>query len=131
MISLFEAWLRWPVAARWISGVVLFLVLNALIPALSDRHPAAAFGENFIVSILQYVVPFGGLALAVFVGAWVTEYTNQTWLGWVVGIALMFAALEANPRIAVFFDVSEQLDTLSNSGCYTEWDGRATTTVCE
>ena len=131
LTRLFDTWMGWPVAARWISGIGLFWIVSALFPAFSERNPAAAFGENFVALGLHYGLMFGSIALGIWLGPKITERTGNAWLAWAVGIGLFVAGAVAQGPLGEFFGVSDRLEGLMNPECYTDWDGRSNPTVCE
>ncbi|MEO6300315.1 MAG: hypothetical protein ABIV25_11415 [Paracoccaceae bacterium] len=79
LTRLFDAWMGWLLAARWIYGIGLFWIVSALFPAFSGRIPATAFGENFIALSLHYGLMFGSIALGIWLGPKVTERTGKAW----------------------------------------------------
>lgn len=115
MIRILEAWSKWPTPAKWISGVGLLWFLAALLPALNDRRPAESFGEQFVVIGIYFGAPFGGFALAVWLGQTIISKTGKEGLGWIVGIVLFFMVSIGQGAIANFFGVGDLLDELMTS----------------
>ncbi len=115
MDRIFEAWLRWPIAARWISGVGLLWIVSALLPAFRERRPAAAFGENLVALGLHYGLIMGGLALGIWIGMRTADRTGKHWLGWVVGIMLFMVVSGAQYPLANFFGVQDVLEQIENT----------------
>lgn len=131
MEGLFEAWLRWPLAARWISGIGALWFVSALLPALKSSRPAAAFGEYFVALGIHYGLMAGGAALGIWLGPKITERTGKIWLAWTVGVAIFLVGMLAQVPLGKFFGVSARLDEMFDSDCYVDWDGRSNPTVCE
>jgi MFS family permease len=127
----FDLWLKWPLSARWISGILVVWIVSALPQALRERRPAAAFGENLVALGIYYGFAAGSIALSIWVGPKIAERTGQSWLAWVAGIGMFVAAVFAQRPVGEFFGVSEQLEELANPECYTDWDGRSNPTVCD
>jgi len=126
-----EAWAQWPLSARWISGVGMFWTVSALYLAIGERNPAAAFGESFVALGLHYGLMFGPIALGIWLGPKITNHTGKSWIAWSVGIGLVMAGFFLRDLMGGYFGVSDKLDGLLNSGCYTDWDGRSNPTVCD
>ena len=131
MGRIFNTWLSWSIAVRWISGIGLFWVVSAILPAFRERNPAAAFGENFVALGLHYGLMLGSIAVGIWLGPKIVERTGKTWIAWVFGIGLFVAAVIIREPLGNFFGVSDKLDVLLNPDCYIDWDGRSNSTVCE
>ena len=131
MERILDLWLRWPIAARWTSGIGILWVVLAAFPALRASHPAAAFGENFVALGIHYGLMAAGLAIGVWAGRWVAERTGKAWLGWTIGIAVFGVVSLAQFPLGDFFGVSSRLDEMFNSDCYVDWDGRSNPTACD
>jgi hypothetical protein len=126
-----DAWLRWPVAPRWLSGIGAVWFLSALLPAFSERDPAAAFGANFVTLGVFFGLMAGSIALAIWLGQRIIDRTGQHWLAWLVGVSLFMGGAMAQNPLGDFFGVTSQLDSLLNSDCYVDWDGRSNPRVCD
>jgi hypothetical protein len=108
----------------------LIWITSALLPSLRESNPAAAFGENFIALGIFYGTIVGCVALGIWLGPKIAEWSGRSWMGWGFGIGLFFVGALIQEPLAKFFGVSERLQSLMNPECYTDWDGRSNPTVC-
>ena len=131
MGRLFEAWLEWPIPARWLSGVTAFWIISALAPAFYSSNPAATFGEYFVGLGIHYGLMVGGIALGIWIGKILYSRTESAWISWGVGIGVFIFFGFLRIPLGEFFGVSDVLEKLLDSDCYTDWDGRSNPTVCE
>lgn len=131
MSRIFDAWMNWPLAARWISGIGALWIVSALLPAVRERNPAAAFGENFVALGLHYGLMFGSIAMGIWLGPKIIDRTGKAWIAWAFGVGLFVTGVLAQGPLGEFFGVSDQLDSLMNPDCYIDWDGRSNPTVCK
>lgn len=125
------AWMEWPAATRWISGIGVIWIVSALLPAFHSNNPAAAFGENLAALGIHYGLMLGSIALGILLGPKIETITDRAWVPWAVGIALFFIAAFIRVPLGELFGVSSKLDSLLNTECYVDWDGRSNSTVCE
>ena len=128
---IFYVWMTWPAAARWASGIIAFWILSAILPAFHEPNPAAAFGENFVALGVHYGLLFGGIGLAVWFGRKIFEKTGKAWLAWMLAIGMFAIAGFAQLPLGSALGVSAKLESLMNSDCYVEYDGRTSLTVCD
>lgn len=131
LMKIFDAWLRWSLAARWTSGVAAVWVVSSLVPALHERHIAASFGANFVALGLHYGLMVGSIAVSILLAPKISSATGKEWLPWVVGFLLFVLAAVVEAPLGKALGVSKQLDGINDSGCYTDWDGRSNPSVCE
>jgi hypothetical protein len=91
---MFDKLAELPVWTRWVAGIVLITSVDAIRMAWGERHFVGAFSESFVAVLLYWATLLGSFALAIWAGSKVGGRTSRAWLGWFVGIVVLFSAFE-------------------------------------
>ncbi len=123
-------WWNLPTWGKWTTAICGIFALSSLGPAFHEGDPLA-FIENFLALIFRYGTMFGSFAVAVWSGIRIAEHTGRSWLGWVVGICVIALSATVMGTFERLPGIGGRMKAMSNSDCYTDWDGRTNPTVCD
>ncbi|MBE1506519.1 hypothetical protein [Rhizobium viscosum] len=128
--SCISAWLRLPVWGRFATAIFGLFAISSIGPAIHERSPVA-FIESFLALTFHWALVLGSFASAIWGGVKVAEKLARNWIGWVVGTAIfitfgfVYVIFEQLPGIGW------RMESVRNSNCYVDWDGRTNPTVCD
>ncbi len=132
MDSIIATWERLPLWAKWVCGISGLFIVTSVWPALHERHFLSSFIEIFIANVLHWGLVIGSFADAIWGGLRVANMTGRGWLGWVAGLVIFgVIGVGIGASLRKLPGVGWRLDAMSNSDCYTDWDGRSNPTVCD
>jgi hypothetical protein len=88
-----DKFMELPVWARWLVGILIVISVDAIHMAWGERYFGIAFFESLVAVLLYWATALGAIAVGLWAGIKVAKRTSRTWFGWIVGIAVLFAAL--------------------------------------
>lgn len=123
-------WWGLPTWGKWVTAICGVFAVSSIGPAFQEGDPVV-FIENFLALTFRYGIMFGSFALAIWAGIRVAQHYGRSWAGWLVGICIMIMSVTVMGTFERLPGIGWRMKAMSNSDCYTDWDGRSNPVVCE